>query len=74
MAWVLFGQPLDLLLLYAEGELPDVRFLHVHLCAGPQAAAMFAIAPFLSARIFSIVGNEAHHLWDAIDPARTRAL
>lgn len=68
------GDEEAVLLLYPEGELPAVRFLHVHLRAGPQAAAMFAMAPFLSGRIFAIVGDEAHHLWDAIDPCVMREL
>jgi pSer/pThr/pTyr-binding forkhead associated (FHA) protein len=57
------------LLLYPEGALPEVRFLHVHLRAGPDGASMFALPEFLSARVFAVVGDEAHHLLDAIDPA-----
>jgi hypothetical protein len=61
------GDEEAVLLLYPEEDLPEVRFLHVHFHAGRPTASMFAMDPFVSARIFSIVGDEAHHLTDAID-------
>ena len=63
------GDEEAVLLLYPESELPEVRFLHVHLRAGPEGASMFALPPFISARVFAIVGDEAHHLMDAMEPA-----
>jgi hypothetical protein len=65
------GDEEAVLLLYPESALPEVRFLHVHLRAGAEGASMFALPPFLSARVFAVVGDEAHHLMDAIDPRET---
>ena len=61
------GDEEAVLLLYPEGEMPAVRYLHVHLRIGAAAVAMFALDPFVSARVFSIVGDEAHHRMDALD-------
>ena len=61
------GDEEAVLLLYPEGEAPDVRYLHVQVQVGAAAAAMFAIDPFASARVFSILGDEAHYRIDALD-------
>lgn len=61
------GNEEAVLLLYPEGEMPEVRYLHVHLCIEPSVATMFAIDPFVSTRIYAIVGDEAHHRMDALD-------
>lgn len=61
------GDEEAVLLLYPEGEMPAVRYLHVHVRLGAPAVAMFAMDPFVSARVFSIVGDEAHHRMDALD-------
>src|SRR5262249_41689064 len=61
------GDEEAVLLLYPEEELPEIRYLYVHLHVGRSTASMFAMDSFVSARIFAIVGDEAHHLTDAID-------
>jgi transglutaminase-like putative cysteine protease len=61
------GDEEAVLLLYPERDLPDVRYLYVHLVVGLDAVAMFRLDPFVTARVFSIVGDEAHRLMDAVD-------
>ena len=61
------GDEEAVLLLYPEGEMPEVRYLHVHLRIEPSVTAMFAIDPFVSARLYAIVGDEAHYRMDAFD-------
>ena len=61
------GDEEAVLLLYPEGELPAVRYLHVQVQLDAAAVALFAIDPFVSARVFAVVGDEAHHRMDALD-------
>jgi hypothetical protein len=68
------GDEEAVLLLYPEGEVPAVRYLHVNVKLDAAAVAMFAIEPFVSARVFAIVGDEAHHRMDALDRDATAAL
>jgi adenylate cyclase len=70
------GDEEAVLLLYPDRDLPDVRYLHVHFVVGPEAIGMFRLDPFVSARVFAIVGDEAHRTMDAVDEdalARLRA-
>ena len=61
------GDEEAVLLLYPKGEMPEVRYLHVHLRIEPSVTTMFAIDPFISARLYAIVGDEAHYRMDALE-------
>jgi pSer/pThr/pTyr-binding forkhead associated (FHA) protein len=67
------GDEEAVLLIYPSSALPDVRFLHVHLrAAGADAGALFPMPRFVAARVFSVFGDEAHHLMDAVDLEEVR--
>ena len=68
------GDEEAVLLLYPEDEVPAVRYLHVQVQLDAAAVALFAIDPFVSARVFAIVGDEAHHRMDALDRDAVAAL